>query len=311
MPIGRIERVPLRQVWKKEDKNFTTWLFDNLEVIGEELDMELTPIEKEKSAGTFSADILAEDASGQKVIIENQLEKTDHGHLGQILTYVANLEAKVAIWVSSNPRPEHERAVEWLNEAGTDVAFYLIKIEAYKIGKSEPAAKFTVVTGPSEKTAIVGVEKKELAERHHKRLEFWKTLLERCKDKTKLHADISPSKESWIAMGAGRKGIKYSYVITKKHGQIEIYIDRGKDSEKENKSIFDQLHKNKQSIENEFAGPLKWERLDDRRASRISKRYEASGLNDKDQWEQLQNKMIDGMIRFEKAFKKHIKNLKI
>ena len=110
---------------------------------------------------------------------------------------------------------------------------------------------------------------------------------------------------------AGRTGIKYTYGITRKHGQIEIYVDRGKDSEKDNKSIFDQLYKNKQSIENEFGGSLKWERLDDRRASRISKRYETSGLNDKEQWEQLQGKMIDGMIRLEKAFKKHIKNLKI
>jgi len=181
MLVGRIERVKLREVWKKEAKDFTTWLFENLEVLGEELDMDLTADEKEKNVGSFSADITAEDGSGQKVLIENQLEKTDHDHLGKILTYVSNLEAKTAIWISSNPRPEHETAVQWLNETGGDVRFYLVKIEAYRIGNSEPAAKFTIITGPSEKTEIVGEEKKELAERHKKRYE--KRCLKRVKAK--------------------------------------------------------------------------------------------------------------------------------
>lgn len=309
--VGRIERVPLREVWKKEDKDFTAWLFDNIEVLAEELDIELSAIEKEKSAGTFSADILAEDVTGQKVVIENQLEKTDHGHLGQILTYVSNLEAKIAIWISSYPRPEHERAVEWLNEAGTDVAFYLVKVEAYKIGESEPAAKFSVISGPSEKSEVVGKEKKQIAERHKIRLDFWKSLLEKSNEKTSLYSNISPSMENWIATGAGKSGIKYSFVVTNKHGQIEVYIDRGKESDEENKSIFDQLNAKRKEIEEVFGGELKWERLDDRRASRISKRYEYAGLSDSEKWDKLQHDMIDGMIRMEKAFKKHIRSLRI
>ena len=123
--VGRMEKVSLREVWKKEAKDFTGWLYENLEVLGEELDLDLTPDEKEKSVGSFSADITAEDGAGRKVLIENQLEKTDHVHLGQILTYISNLEAKVAIWISSDPRPEHIRAVEWLNETGSGVGVYL------------------------------------------------------------------------------------------------------------------------------------------------------------------------------------------
>lgn len=110
--IGRMDQVPLREVWKKEAKDFTSWLYENLEILGEELDLDLTADEKEKDIGSFSADITAEDSFGQKVLIENQLEKTDHDHLGKILTYVSNLDAKIAIWISSNPRPEHERAIE-------------------------------------------------------------------------------------------------------------------------------------------------------------------------------------------------------
>jgi hypothetical protein len=308
--VGRIERVPLREVWRKEAKDFTTWLYDNLEVLAEELDMDLTPDEKEKSVGSFSADIIAEDSSGQKVLIENQLEKTDHVHLGQILTYISNLDAKIAIWISSDPRPEHIRAIEWLNETGSGIQFYVLKIEAYRIGNSEPAAKFTIVTGPSEKTEIVGDEKKEMAERHSLRYEFWKSLLEKSKEKTNLHSNISPGIYSWIATGSGMRGLSFNYGVTYKYGQVELYIDRGKDCDTENKQIFDELHSHCTEIENDYGDKLRWERLDDRRASRISKRFDYAGLGDREMWSKLQEDMINAMIRLENALKKHIKVLK-
>lgn len=309
--IGRIERVPLRDVWKKEAKDFTSWLYENLEVLGEELDLDLTPDQKEKNVGSFSADITAEDGSGQKVLIENQLEKTDHIHLGQILTYISNLEAKIAVWVSSDPRPEHIRAIEWLNETGSGVKFYLVKVEAYRIGNSEPAAKFTVVTGPSEKTEIVGDEKKEMAERHKLRYDFWKSLLERSKQKTNLHGNISPGTANWIGSGSGVRGLGFNYAVTYKFGQAELYIDRGKDCDEENKRIFDELQSHKAEIEKDFGDKLRWERLDDRRASRISKRIDYAGLGDNEKWSKLQDDMIDAMVRLEKALKKHIRNLKV
>ena len=309
--IGKIKKVPLREVWEKEVKDFTSWLFDNIEVLGEELDIDLTPIEKEKSAGSFSADIVAEDKNGQLVLIENQLEKTDHDHLGKILTYVSNLDAKIAIWVSSAPKREHERTIDWLNESGSGVDFYLVRIEVYKIGNSEPAPKFTIVAGPSEKAEAVGKEKEELRERHKKRLEFWKSLLEKSKLKTSLHSNISPNIWSWIGTGAGKSGLGYNYVITHKCGAVELYIDRGKDAKEENKEIFDELYSHKKSIEKIFGEKLEWQRLNDRQASRIRRRYTYAGLNDKDKWDKLQNDMIDGMIRLEGALKKYINSLEI
>lgn len=307
--IGKMKKIPLREVWKKEAKDFTSWLYENLEVLGEELDLDLIPNQKEKSVGSFSADITAEDESGRVVLIENQLEKTDHVHLGQILTYVSNLEAKIAIWISSDPRPEHMRAVEWLNETRSGVLFYLMRVEAYRIGSSEPAAKFTVVTGPSKKTEIVGDEKKENAARHKLRYDFWESLLEKSKQKTNLHSNISPSMANWIAAGSGMRGLAFNYVVTYKHGQVELYIDRGRESDDENKRIFDELHAQKAEIEKDFGGKLRWERLDDRRASRISKRIEMAGLSDSEKRPKLQDEMIDAMIRLEKALKKHIKAL--
>jgi len=309
--IGRMERVDLREVWKNEARDFTTWLFENIEVLGDELNINLSSIEKEKNVGSFSADILAESAEGVSVLIENQLEKTDHDHLGKLLTYVSNLEAKKAIWISKEPRSEHEKAIEWLNELTSDVDFYLVKIEAYKIGDSVPAPKFTIIAGPTESGKVAGTQKKELAERHKKRLRFWEGLLEKSKKRTSLHSNISPSMNSWISTSSGKNGLTFNYVITNKHGQIELYIDRGKNGQEDNKKIFDEFQSHRDEIENEFRDKIVWERLDDKRASRICKRFRYAGLNDEEKWDKLQDDMIDGMIRIEKTFKKYIKDLKI
>jgi len=126
---------------------------ENLDFLSETIGFQLSLDQREISAGAFSADIRAEDPQGNFVIIENQLEKTNHDHLGKLITYMSNLEAKTAIWITSEPRPEHETAVHWLNETlPADTSFYLIKIEAYKIGDSDPAPLFTIVAGPSAET---------------------------------------------------------------------------------------------------------------------------------------------------------------
>ena len=111
--VGRLEYVPLREIWKHEAYDFTTWLFENCDVLNEQLGLTISPIEKEKSVGPFNVDILGEDSAGRAVIIENQLTRTDHDHLGKLLTYMSNLDAKVAIWVSTDPRPEHVTAINF------------------------------------------------------------------------------------------------------------------------------------------------------------------------------------------------------
>jgi len=130
MPIGKLESVPLRELWKHEELDFSAWLENNIETLSEALGLTLTLVQREKTAGAFQVDLVAEDADGRLVILENQLEPTDHDHLGKVLTYLTNLEARAAIWVTSDARPEHIRAVAWLNEATpADIAFYLVRKE--------------------------------------------------------------------------------------------------------------------------------------------------------------------------------------
>jgi len=312
--IGKIKKVPLRELWRKEDKDFTEWLEKNIDYLNDILDFDLSILSRDEKVGPFRVDLFAEDSYGSKVIIENQLEKSDHDHLGKILTYLINLEANTAIWITKDPRDEHIKVVEWLNETTPDdIAFYLIKLEAIKIENQPMAAPlFTILKGPTTESKQLGAEKKEYAERHILRKEFWTQLLDKAKERTNLHSNVSPSISSWIGTGAGKSGMAYNYVITMKYAGCEIYLDRGKEFEEPNinKARFDQLYKNREKIETDFGGKLNWERLDDRRASRISVKFEGVGLKDKDKWSRLQDKLIDTMTRFEKAFRKHIKQLK-
>jgi len=308
MQIGKLEPVSLRTIWANEARDFTTWLAENLDLLGEKLGLDLTLVEQEAPAGAFSADILAEDGNGNLVIIENQLERTNHDHLGKLLTYLSNLEAKTAIWIASDPRPEHEAALHWLNEMlPADVAFYLLKLEAYRIGDSPPAPLFTVVAGPSPEARQLGVQKKELAERHVLRLEFWGQLLERARKQTNLHARISPNKNSWVSAGAGKSGLAFNYIILRREARVELYIDRGE--AEANKRIFDQLYAKREQIEKSFGGPLTWQRLDGRRACRVCHVLPGAGLQDRDRWADTQEAMIEAMVRLEKAFKPHIRQL--
>lgn len=307
--IGKLKRVPLREVWSHEARDFTQWLSENLGYLEECTGLTLSLSEVEAPTGDFAVDILAEDADGNLVIIENQLERTDHDHLGKLLTYMANHEAKTAIWVTSHPRPEHEKAVHWLNETlPADNAFFLIQVEAYRIDDSAPAPSFKVIAGPSPESRQIGAKRKELAERHIIRLEFWKQLLEKANKRSPLFANVSPSKDSWISAGAGRSGFTWSYVILKDQARVALYIDT-QDVER-NKAIFNFLFQRKEAIEQAFGVPLDWELKEGIRVVNISyKIRNRGGLRTPENWESLQEEMVDAMVRLEKALRPHLKEL--
>lgn len=153
--------------------------------------------------GSFEVDLVAEDDNGNVIIIENQLESTNHDHLGKVITYLTNLDAKTAIWIVSHPRPEHTKAINWLNESTpADISFYLMKLSAYKIGNSVPAPFFTIVVGPSAQAKEIGKEKQDMAERHVLRLKFWGGLLEQARHVGfNLHANRSATK--YMSLGYG------------------------------------------------------------------------------------------------------------
>jgi Domain of unknown function (DUF4268) len=304
--VGKIERVPLRQVWPHEAHDLTTWLEANVDVLNDVLGLSLTNVEREQAAGAFSVDLVAEDSSGGTAVIENQLERSDHDHLGKLITYTAFTEARTAIWIVADPRPEHVRAGSWLNEsAPTD--FYLLKIEGIRIGNSPPAPLLTLIVGPSQESREAGEVKKDRAERYHIRRRFFAELLESAKARTRLHAAISPSEYSWVGAGAGKSGVSFNYTITQHGTTTELYIDTG--NADENQLIFKELEAHKQEIEASFGGPLSWEPLESKRGCRIAVRRTDGGYRDEDRWPQIQDHMIEAMIRLESALRPYVAQL--
>lgn len=305
--IGKLQRVPLREVWKHEAKDFTQWLQDNIDVLNSVLDLNLVNVEREQAAGSFSIDLVAEDEGGSTIIIENQLEKSNHDHLGKLITYLTAMSARIAVWIVSEPRPEHVAAVAWLNES-TSADFYLVKVEAVRIGDSPAAPLLTVIVGPSEETKSVGVQKKELAERYDIRRQWWTRLVARTD--AKLHAHITPGPYSWIGVSSGIRGLGLNYVVTQDETSAELYIDRGKDADDENKAIFDQLASSKEDIEAHLDAKPSWERLDGRRACRIRITIKGGYRSPAEEWDVIQERLVAAMNALDMAIKPHLKRLK-
>jgi hypothetical protein len=290
----------LREVWAHEALDFTPWLELNPDALGEVLDFSIENIEREHAAGDFSVDLVAEDQSGDVVVIENQLERSDHDHLGKLITYTAALEAKRAIWIVSQPRPEHVTAISWLNESVAS-DFYLIQVEAIRIGDSPAAPLLALITGPSVEAKQVGAEKQERAERHDLREAFWAGLLGRAADRTRLHSAVRPNKDSWLSAGSGRSGVHFTYLI--RQHDAGVYLQLEGSSQAQNHSVFDELFTDRDRIESEFGGPLKWDKVETRKRCVIGVDIPGGGYqDDPEAWSAIQDAMVDAMVRLESVF---------
>lgn len=303
--IDRIERVSLRDVWPHEAYDFTQWLEENIDVLSDAVDISIVSAEREKKTeSAFSVDLVAEDEAGHSIIIENQLEKSNHDHLGKLITYLTAMQATTAIWIVSHPRPEHVAAMTWLNES-TSADFYLLKLEAIRIGASLPAPLLTLIVGPSDEGKSIGRSKEEMSERHQIRHRWWSQVVQH--PGAHRHKHISPGKYTWIGLASGLRGVGYNYSVRKTGAAAEVYIDRGKGRQAENLHIFDSLQSRQDEIEAAFGGPLVWERLDSRRACRVSAKVPGGYRDPEDRWAQTQDRLTDAMNRLIDAVEPHIR----
>lgn len=306
--IGTIQRVPLREVWRHEALDFTTWLEHNSDVLSDALGVTIDNVERERSAGTFSVDLVGEDEAGNAVVIENQLEKSDHDHLGKLITYLAAFEAKTAIWVVSDPRPEHVGAITWLNES-VAATFFLVKVEAIRIGSSPAAPLLTLITGPSAETRQVGVKKQERVERHDFRQAFWTGLLDQARGQRHPHSAVSPGTDGWLGAGSGLSNVHFTYAIRRHNAGVQLIMERP--DEESNRAIFDALYAERQAIEADFGGPLDWDRLEGRKRCFIGVTLDGGGYReDEDRWPEIQRRMIDAMTGLEQALRPRLQNLR-
>lgn len=302
--LGQLVRVDPRSVWKHEAHDFTPWLVENIGLLGKVLEMDLEVTKREAEVGDFSLDILARDLGRDRlVVIENQLEATDHAHLGQLITYAAGFNAGAVVWVSRDFRDEHRQALEWLNrnEDG-GVQYFGVAVELLQIDASKPAVNFRLVASPSNwLKAPGGAGRREPSSKAEAYREFFQQLIDELREKHQFTNAKTGQPQNWYSFQSGTRGFNYSASFAR-GGEVraEVYIDFG--DHDGNKQVFDALFAEKAVLEREFGEALEWERLDDRRACRIAVYTPGSIEDPADQWEQFRKWAIDRLLRFRKVF---------
>ena len=307
MGIGKLEEVDIRELWKHEQYDFSEWLAkkENIENLNDILGLTLVDISKETYVGTYRCDLFAKDeTTGTKVIIENQLEMSNHDHLGKIITYASGLDAKVVVWIVKEAREEHRSTIEWLNNnTNSNVNFFLIEIHAYKIGNSDSAPMFQVIEQPNDfiKNNKSSINEESMNKSQSQRIEFWTQFNEVVIERGKPFNLRKPTTDHWynIALGTSEAHIDITLVNKDSLIGVELYITN-------NKELFDKLYGRKEDIESDLGFKLDWRRLDNSKASRIVYRIKGLNFDDHSNYNELMNKVIDFAVLMRDTFKKYI-----
>ena len=307
MKLGKIKEIDIRSVWAHEQYDFSKWLAEdeNIRALGETLNLSLTDVETEQFVGSYRCDIICKDElTGKSVLIENQLEQTNHDHLGKIITYASGLDASVVVWIVANARDEHASAIEWLNKHTDDnVSFFLIEVHAYTIGDSDPAPMFKIVEQPNDfvKTVKSIAHKGELNETQSNRIQFWTLFNDVIETRGKPFNKRKATSDHWysVAMGSSQCCINID-LINKEHKiRVGVWIS-------DSKELYDHFYAHKDEIESASGIHYEWDRLDGKKASVICTYIPGLHYNKQDNYPELMNKIIDLVIETRSAFKPYI-----
>ena len=270
--LGRLEPVDPRSIWPHEAVNFTPWLAQNADRLAEALGIEVSFDAVEHPVGGYSLDIIGRDQSnGVVLIVENQLGYSDHGHLGQLLTYAAGTSASTIVWITARFRDEHRQALTWLNEhTDQDTHFFGVELEVVRIGDSAPAPLFKVVALPNDwqksmRAAAAGQAAEGKQELYR---QFWRRLLERIRPVHSNWALGTGGARNWMWMTAPIRGCGLNPVFAAKGRiRLELYIDRA--NPEACRAVFDALHARRAEFEAAYGRPLEWEPLEGKKACRV------------------------------------------
>lgn len=310
MKLGKIEDVALRHIWANEARDFTPWLAiqENLDYLGEVLGLNLVEAEQEVSVGSFSADLHCKiENDNRTVIIENQIESSNHDHLGKTIVYASGVNASVIVWIVKDARPEHVSAVEWLNEhTDSEIGFFLVEIHAIRIGDSVPAPQFKIIAQPNEYMKTVKTSgDKELTRSQLGRYEFWTRMNAFMEDNNVKLAVRKPNYDHWYDFKLGSSKYHLTVNLLDWEGKIRIalWISNSKE-------IFDELYKNKDAIELKYGSALEWDRKDSQKASWVADYISGFSFDDQSNWVDLQNEVISKIQSFQNALKPFLGNVK-
>jgi hypothetical protein len=309
--LGTLAVTPVRSVWTNEAFDFTPWLAQapNIARLGEALGLELEVEHTEVAVGPYSADILAKEVgSGKYVVIENQLERTDHDHLGKAITYAAVLDAAIVVWVATDFTAEHQKALDWLNDHSTgSIGFYGVKLELWKIDGSRPALRFNVVSQPTEIVRQASITKatEDLTDAKKLQLEFWSAFRESLLSRRIVPSAQSARPQYWYEISLGRSGIHLSAIANTYEGKIGVRVYFANQVADQ---ALAQLELEREVIESELGFALAWNPNPQNRDKILLVVREAD-LSNRAQWPEYLDWLIDRTSRLRTAFAPRIKRL--
>ena len=314
--LGRLESVPLRNIWETEAMDFTPWLAQDahLGILSDTLGLELVLEAQEKSVGPFRADLLCKNVgSDEWVLIENQLERTDHTHLGQLLTYASGLEAVTIIWIAARFTEEHRSTLDWLNRITDEhFKFFGVEVELWRIADSPAAPKFNVVSMPNNWSKSVAqaaraIDESELSEVRIKQRRFWEGLhAELDRQGGPVSGNRKAQPQSWMNYSIGRSEFSLGAVMLRRTNQLraELYTD-GPHAE----AYFLALEAQREEIEQALGYPVRWERLPQRQACRVEVYLKEADPENEEDWHRQHQWLAQRLNDFHQAFAERVKGL--
>ena len=310
--LSQLERVPLRKAWEHEASDFTPWLAEteNLNALAIKLGLsELVHVATEHWVGDFKLDILCTDGDEQ-VIIENQLEKTNHSHLGQIIAYAAGVGAKKVIWVAESFRPEHASALQFLNDNTTeDLSFFAVEVELYRIGDSPLAPNFEVVVKPNDWTKSGREQAKAASSTSPTKVlqqKFWMALIDKLASDAPKIRPQKPRPQHWLNNSIGRSGFGLNITANTRDERIgvELWIPGA-----EAKRHFANLMEKKGEIETKLGFELDWQELPDAKACRIASWYPHASIEDEARWEEYMEWITKRLLKMDEVLRPIVRAL--
>lgn len=307
--LEKLDELGVRRIWPREDQDFSPWLTENIDFLNKALNISIEITQAEAPVGNFRLDLEGMDSVSQRpVVIENQFGRSDHAHLGQLITYASGREAGINIWIANEFQLPHRNAIEWLNKISPpELSFYAIELEVLKIDESKPATNFRIMAGPppSKRKEIPSGD--QISPRNRQYQEFFDRLRAVILNLDPKLTRAKGLPQSWWSLGIGRTGFALTAAFTADAKfRIEIYIDLGvKD---DNKYALTQLRENETHIEEQIKQPLIWDYLPESRACRVFVADDGT-IDDAEKHEELIAWGAPMMVKFREVFAPLIRNL--
>lgn len=304
MELGILKTVPARQKWTNEARGFTPWLAQNIKSLNEALGLELEVENIEVQCGPYSADILAKDTGTDKyVIIENQLEKTNHDHLGKAITYASVLDASIIVWVATDFTEEHKKALDWLNDHTSDeISFYGVQVELWQIDNGNPALRFNIISKPNEAVRQAARSKAtdELSDSKKIQFDFWNKFKDKLAKTKRVPSLQTPRPQYWFDVSLGKSNIHLSNTCNTDENTVGVRVYIGN---KIADTMLPFLESKKAEIESAIGQPLVWNPNPDNR-DKVIILLHPTDFNDPQKMDEALDWLVNYTIKFRDTFSK-------